>query len=354
MTVIGNIFLFFSTLVFAGMLSMQIGKPIPRGEALVGYGWTMILLNLVFAICISVAVIAVTFIGGFDWVPARKPGRAFWVVTTLLTALLSFAASSFFRYEPGPVPFVIRIYSTSVQYLIPVLLIGVCAVLLNTHLRTAVPFPLVKWSAIIVTAIGIAGTTSILVEWIAASVRHHVQVIANVSERQDANHLRILADIEACDVMKSMGSILVFTGDNQPRDIMQKAVAKVKTNPDWEQELLLYLQSDWAPEVFQFLASNPVDNPARFVGPVREGVLIQARLIRERIRSASHPSNFYPGMFTWEVERVLRTVDRFKGMGVDYRPAVRQVRAALDEHSDYEKPKFRCITMLDKWMKANP
>ena len=50
---------------------------------------------------------------------------------------------------------------------------------------------------------------------------------------------------------------------------------------------------------------------------------------------------------------MLRTVDRFKNMGVDYAPAIKELRAAFDEPCDFEKPEWRCVKMIDDWLKAN-
>jgi hypothetical protein len=97
-----------------------------------------------------------------------------------------------------------------------------------------------------------------------------------------------------------------------------------------------------------------VDDAAIFPEPIRIGILKQAGLIRTSIREASHASHFYPGQYTWEVERVLLTVDRFKEKGVDYRPAVRELRDAFNETSVFTKPKWNCIVLLDRWLKKNP
>jgi hypothetical protein len=41
-------------------------------------------------------------------------------------------------------------------------------------------------------------------------------------------------------------------------------------------------------------------------------------------------------------------------MGVDYRPAMRELRAALDEPTDIEKTPFKCARQLDKWIQEHP
>ena len=59
--------------------------------------------------------------------------------------------------------------------------------------------------------------------------------------------------------MKNMVFILVFTDANQDTDVRAKAVAKIKTNPQWEEELIKRLNSGWASEAFNFL--DPLSRP---------------------------------------------------------------------------------------------
>ena len=77
-----------------------------------------------------------------------------------------------------------------------------------------------------------------------------------------------MAEIDSNDVMNNLVFLLVFTGDNQPDEIKNRAVAKVKTHPQWESELIRLIQTEWAPEPFQFLAFNDVENPSLLQGHV--------------------------------------------------------------------------------------
>lgn len=275
------------------------------------------------------------------------------VALGLLSALITSGLGSFFRHEPGPVPLLIKSYSSFAPIVIPAVMIIAGFILINHTIQNAVPAVAYKWPLVLITILGITGTASAVVGFLQESSRNKIAVAEDRMQFEDSNHQRILAEIDTADVINKLVLILVFTGDNQPNDIRNAAVAKVKTNPQWENELIRLLQSDWAPEPFQFLASNDVEHPELFLEPVREGTLVQARLIRESIRRTSHPSNFYNGLFSWEVERVLRAVDKFKGKGIDYVPAVKELRAALDEPSDFEKPKFGCIKLLDDWIRKN-
>ncbi len=48
---------------------------------------------------------------------------------------------------------------------------------------------------------------------------------------------------------------------------------------------------------------------------------------------------------------MLRTLAKFEGMGVDYRPAVQELRAALNEPTEIKKEKFKVAITLDEWLK---
>jgi hypothetical protein len=353
MVIIGNILLAIATLILLALNTGSLAKAPPSNDGAVGYGWSIIILNLLLIAVMIIVSLIIGFRGGLDWVSPKKSTRFFIVAVALLTALFTSAISSFFRFEPGPVPMLIRAYSSFAPLLIPAILIGASFVLLNSHVRSALPVAAYQWPLIIVSVLGVTGTAAAVMGFLSESSRNRAAVMESNIRRDDENHQRMLAEIDSNDVMKNFVFLLVFTGDNQDPEIRTKSVAKVKTHPQWQQELIRLLQTDWAPEPFQFLASNEVDDPSLFQEPVREGVLIQARLIRERIRNASHPSHLYPEMFGYEIDRVLRTVDRFKGKGVDYLPAVKELRAALDERSDFDKPKFTVITKLDKWIKEN-
>lgn len=352
MAILGNLFLILATISFLVLQSPSFRRPPPGGDAGVGYAWGIIIFNLAFAICMLVVTLSIGAKGGFEWVSPKRSTRMLFVTIGVLTTLITCALSSLFRHEPGA-PALLRSFSGFIPVVVPVIMIIGGAILLNAPLRNAVPVALYKWPLIIVSLIGVTGTASALVGWMVSSARNQAATIREGQAAMDSNHQRMLNEIDTCDVTKNMVFILVMTGDNQERDIQERAVAKVKTHPQWQQELIRLLQTGWASEPFQFLASNEVDDPSLFLEPVRLGVLKQAELFRQRIRDCNHPSNFYPGMFDWDTERVLRTVNRFKGKGVDYVPAVKELRAALDEPSPYEKPKFGAVKMLDKWIKEN-
>lgn len=355
MTIAGNILIALATIIYFVLVSALYGKEPPRGgDAVVGYVWGIIIMGIAFSVCMAIVTMIIGAKGNFEWVTTGRPSRFLIVTGGFLATVITTTICSLFKHENGQVSPILKFLSAFSPALIPLVMIIAAIILLNNNIRLSVPVAVYKWPLLLVVGIGITGIASAAADMIAQAERNRKAVIEGMIRDQDNNHQRILNEIDTCDVRKNMVFILVFTDANQDKDVREKAVAKVKTNPHWQQEIIARLKNDWAPEAFNFLASNAVDNPELFAEPVKEGVLVQARLIREYIRSSSHPSHFYAGLFSWEVERVLRTVERFDNSGTDYRQAVKAVRAALNEPCEFEKPAFDCAAMLDEWIKKHP
>jgi hypothetical protein len=353
MTVIGNILLIIASIIYC-MLVSALSKAPPRGEYAVGYVWEVLFMNAALFVCLVITALIIGWKGGFQWIQISSTAKFWLVATGLITAMITTALSSLFKYENGPVPAILKFFSGFAPVLIPLMLLTSAFILLNENLRIQVPQAVYHWSLVAVGILGLTGCVAASFGFMQENRRYQTDSAEEIIKQQDENDEDTLKQIDSCDVSKNMVFILVFTDANQRKDIREKAVAKVKTNPQWQQELINRLQNDWAPEAFNFLASNDVDDPKLFVEPVREGALIQAKLIRQSIRNSSHPSHFYAGQFLWEVERVLRTVDKFSNTGTDYGPTIKQLRAALDEPSEFEKPAFQCTALLDDWIKKHP
>lgn len=352
MSIIGNILLVISAILYF-ILNMSLVKAPPQNDGAVGYYWSLIILNVIIAIVTLITAIVIGYTGGLDWISEKKSTRVLYAGIGIISIIVTIAFSALFKYEHGPVPGILRFYSTFVPFVVPLIIIATGFILVNPSWRQAVSPSIYKWPLILATIIGVTGSVAAIGSFVVEAQRNKMARIQGAIKASDENHQRMLADIDSCDVTKNMVFILVFTDSNQDADVHEKALAKIKTHPQWQQELIRLLQLDWAPEVFTFLASNDVDNPELFAESVKAGVMIQANLIRQSIRNASHPSHFYQGQFTWEVDRVIRTVDKFKNKGVDYVPAMKELRNAFNEPSEFEKPKWVAIDWIDKWLEKH-
>ncbi|MEZ4960711.1 MAG: hypothetical protein R2830_12895 [Saprospiraceae bacterium] len=347
MVFIGNIVLAIASLVFYLLAKEVLFTKMPGGDAGVGYAWALIIGVLVFSICMAVVTAIVGSQGGFSWVGSPGGNRFLLVLGGFVLIMVG---NGFFMAGEGfgGLPNFIRKIFTAIPAILPPLLIICAAVLLNAD-RSAVPAFTYKLPIYLGFVSGLLAVGFILSQ----NARNAAAVRQSNIDFEDRNHQNHLNNIDSTDVMKNGVFLYVYTDANHDKDVRERALAKLKTRPDWQEELVRRLQNDWAPEAFTFLASNEVDDKTLFPEAVRQGVLIQARLIRENIRKCRDTYDLYAGRFTWEVERVLRTVDKFQGMGVDYRPAVQEMRNSLDEPTSFEKPKLSAKGILDKWLKKH-
>jgi len=91
--------------------------------------------------------------------------------------------------------------------------------------------------------------------------------------------------------------------------------------------------------------ADPPDGKA-LAEPARDAFLLQAEATRASIRT---PGALYSDSFDFEGRLVLSVADKFRSFGVDYAPAIRAFRSALDEPHD-PKIKFTCAAQLDDWL----
>ena len=350
MTILGNIALVLATLVYVLILSAAYAKtPASSGDAAGGYAMGAILFNLALTGLLIVVAVSIAWKGGFDWI--KSPSRYLLVGAGLLATMVITGLSMAVKFDP-PMhqPVAVRYLTGIAPGLFPLVLLAAGAILLNEPLRAAVPVAAYQIPLTIVAGISALACLVGIVEWMGHAQKNAAAQITEMQSDQARYHQMHLSEIEANDPLTNMAGILVFTDKNHDPEVREKALAKVLSNPDWQAELVKMLEGDASQEAFTFLASNAVDDKASFAEPVNTGILSTADWIRRTIRRSSHEAHFHEGQFAWNIERMLATADTFQGLGVDYLPAVRAVRAALDEPNAHKKVRFSCITKVDKWI----
>lgn len=352
MQIIGNILLVIAAIAFFSILPAQIGlEKSPGGDYAVGYAWALVFKTALFAISMLLLIIAIGSNGGFATLGANSTNRFLIVTGGLLLIIASIMFVANVRFAGWNIAKPVKMAIGLIPVMLQLLLLVAAFIFLNQK-KLASPL-LIKGISLALMGVAVAG---ILISFIGSQVVRQQAIKEFYKDNPqglDENEQRMMTEIDSCDLSKNMVFLFVFTDANQHKLVREKAVSKIKTNANWQQEIIARLQNDWAPEPFTFLASNKVDSPAIFLEPVRKGILVQAKLVREQIRNCSHPSNIYAGMFSWDLERVLRTVDRFDNMGVDYLPAMKELRSALDAPSRYDKIDFSIAPYFDKWIKKH-
>ena len=265
MSVIGNFFLVLNGLVFIGLFNLLYVQHIPRsGDALVGYGWSVIFLSLGFAATALIVTAIIGGKGGFAWTGQTGSTR-FWLTTGgFLITVIGLGFSAFSKNEHGGITPFLHGLSAATSILIPVLFIFGSAILLNDGLHASFG-PLFPRASLL----GAAGLAALVLlatmhSGMAQSQRNAVAAAEYAKTSHNSQIENMLTTIRETDVNTAMGSILVYTDRNQEAEVRKAALEKIHARPDWEQELITLMGTDWAPDVFNFLASNDVPDPARF------------------------------------------------------------------------------------------
>lgn len=352
MVFIGNLFLLIAGLLLLGLVNLLFFQKMPSNDGAVGYLWAIILLNIGLLVCAAIVAAIIGAKSGFAWVGHSSAARFFWVLGGMLSAIIGTSIFGFIHKETGPIPGIVKLFGGLAAVLTPVMLLVGMTILLNEGLQTLMPTKVYRGAVVAASALGALAVAPFIFLWIKQGIVRNAAAIYSISERESSNYASMVENIDSCNVEKDMVFLLVYTDRNHSRAIRERALAKIKTRPDWQEELVRRLNSGWSDEAFTFLASNDVEDTTLFPEAVQQGILNSARSIRENIQRSTHPSDLYAGKFSWEVERIMRTVEKFEGMGVvDYRPAMKVLREALDEPAHFEKPKFQCVKPLEAWLK---
>ena len=343
-----NICLSVVSLVFVLMITELHLKPAPRGgDYAMGHALAAFFLYKAFFVLIALAALAIGWRGGFQWVGVSS-GSRFGVV--LLGVLAVTFATGFSSAGPGPGSKLLNPVAMVLAFVVPLAVISAGFLLANDKLSGGVPSPAARLLAHLAfwpSAVLLVAFVSVVMLW--PRLQRTNAMLTRDRGQLDDFEQGILVNIDSCDIGKDLVFMLVHTDANRKPIIRERALAKIKTHPDWQAELVRRLDSGWAEEVFTFLASNEVDDKTLFPEAVRKGILNQADGIR---KAMSNSRDFYPDHYTWEVRRLLRAVEKFEGMGVDYLPAMRKLRSAFDRSGpDDEKRPYKCIPLLDKWIK---
>lgn len=199
-------------------------------------------------------------------------------------------------------------------------------------------------------------TAGLLVDWLVYQSKQQKEMISQIQSQDREQHDRYLQEIADLDSTQSILGILALTGKYHDAEVREAAVAKIKSRPDWESELIGILVSEYNYHyAYDFLDGNNVDNPALFTEPVRLSILQMAANIRTAIPNADNLQDWSFDHFG--MERLLRVVDgQLAGQGMDFYPAILEVRKALDTAPPdrYKGVKYTVTPVLDKWLKDNP
>lgn len=157
------------------------------------------------------------------------------------------------------------------------------------------------------------------------------------------------------NAFKSDGNILniiALTGRFHDEDVRTAALAKIKSKPGWEDELLEILDSpDYFYHAYTFLDGNDVDHPERFAEPLKKSIFVLAEEIHDLIENSNNLQGWHFDHFG--IDRLFRAIDeQFADSGVNYVPAVLALQKALNTRPPerFKNVKFAIKPLVDRWL----
>lgn len=345
MNIIGNLALIITTLCYFGLASMA-GKPIPGGDRGMGHALALLFLFAGLVVGLIIAIVIIFLKGGFDWVSTTNSLRNSLVVAGIASLLVMVFYTAM---GEGGAPWIVKFLGKyTIIWLMPPVLAG-GFMLLNPSLQAYVPSAVWQWPFKAIIFVSILCCVLMVGEWLVRIPGNMVQRATARKAYDDTRRQEFLAQIERNNPMTEMVLILTFTTQYQDKTVREAALAKIKSNPQWQEYLADRLQTPWADEVFRFLADNDVENKQLFAQPLQAGILRMAEKFKD---SMERTHTFYDGQFYAETQAVLQTLEKFKDVGVDYVPAMRKLRKALDTRlkSYQQAANLRCRPLLDKWL----
>lgn len=349
MTLFGNLALLLALIGYFSLSSMA-GKPTPGGDYGVGHAFALLFAYAALAIGISIATAIALWKGSFDWVTEKIELRNTLVVSGLIALLI--VAFYTTLGSDGSAPWIVKFLGKyTILWLIPPIIAG-SLILLNPPLQAYLPSAVWQWSLKSIALASVLCCVLMIGEWLVRIPGNIAQEAAARQTAEDTRKQQFLADIERNNPMTEMVLILVFTTKYHDKDVHEAALAKIKSNPQWQEYLAERLQTPWAGQIFPFLADNDVENKALFAEPIKAGILVMAQKFEDDMQRTH---TFYDDQFYSETEAILQTVAKFQNAGVDYVPAVRKLRKALDTplKSYQQAARLRCIPLLDGWLKKH-
>jgi hypothetical protein len=345
---LGNLCAGLAVLLYAIPLPLMLVEP-PSHDGGQSEGWGLILTLIPLWFCLAAALCANTSNGGLDWllIP-RWPQYALAAARCLAMAVVT-GLSGLLRHETADqIPWAVRqlVPFAWAMWIFPPVIAIFCFLTINSGRGADVARLVLRAPVALVGGMSLLASFGMLAQWfISSQQKQAARVDAIVSENTERTQ-RQMEDLRGYDANTQLSFVLGYTNRFKDAKLRELALQKIRAVPDLEEQLIAGLRSPWFETVLIFLEdADPPDSKA-LAEPARDAFLLQAERVRTTLRE---PGTLYPDSFDFQARLVLSVADKFRPFGVDYSPAIRNFRSALDEPYD-PKIKFNCALVLDDWL----
>lgn len=174
---------------------------------------------------------------------------------------------------------------------------------------------------------------------------------AAVQREISSNEIReasYLAEAQTLDPVTGIDALMQFTNIFHAPTIRAAALDKLRSHPGLNAAIARRIHDGACDEPFRYFEGADVPISQELAEPVRDAIICMAGRMRKTLRE---DGTHYDVNFDADTRRVLAVADRFKPLGVDYVPAMREFRAAMDEPNRFSFAP-RCRATIDKWIAA--
>jgi hypothetical protein len=344
MTMIGNICAGLASLVFLlllAALSMDTKSKEVTGDFIV-FG----ILSLLLFVLFSGAFSALTARQELDWLGWSRGAQYFGVIVSCLTLTIIVAFCATLRSsQVSDVPWAIRPFIPWGHLVLPPVAIAIAFCWLNKDL--GIPTVFLRGAFAALCAIGVLTGLGLLGEVFISSQNSAAQKIDSIQERANERDSRILEQVKAADPEKDFGSLLAQSSKFERPAIRELALQKLLSNANFTSLMTVQLHHYYYyRDALTFLRDNDPPDKAALAEPIRDAFVLVAKDVRETMRTESNPR---PSQFVGDAGDVLLVADKFSNYGVDYVPAIREYRSALDEPRQ-DKVDLDSRKELDRWL----
>ncbi|MGE4069644.1 MAG: hypothetical protein AB7E72_00540 [Lysobacterales bacterium] len=350
MSIIGHLCLLLAVLVYLiPWLGLQLGQA--RGsDTGAGLLWSSVWLGLPLGALLTGAWMVVVTRGGMDWlardrglqyVAILSAGLGFTVVVTMASAL---------RLEPSSqIPWAMRLLVPWAAWALPAAMMVAAALALNGPSHVAVQAG-VRTIWLITTALSALVAVGLLMELGQSQRVRQREQLQQQSEEQDQRDRQTHDEVARMRLPEDLSQLLNHSNVYENPEVRALALQKLAEHPDLTAAVAEELTRGRAYEAIIYLQGNDPPHPEQLDQAIAIGI---DRIAAGLASDIQRTHTLYAEQGETETLRILDVLKRYpRGQG-DYRPAMRRLRAALDDPRPNQVP-LKARALLDRWLAAHP
>lgn len=324
------------------------------GDYAVGQAFVMFTLAQVVAAGMLIYFIIVCYKSSFQWLSPRQGTRALILTTFCMAMLLTLFFSFYFAIEwhGEKLPYFLKGIANSGGYF----WIALCILIPFYFLRPASPPAqwvqnLIRFDMVIcfIYTLGL-GYGFLNKNGFLSSFKPNQK-----SEYVDSFQLKLLDDIKNYPSDKNIYGLMSPSNFMRPEVVREAALNKIKSRPNWENEILILLSDeDLYQYSYEFLSGNEVDHPELFKDAFSQSIKFLEKDAVDRIKNEMELNE--SSLDFMNIEAMLRSINtQFKDQAADFHPHIDQMLHSILTNipKEQKKVKMNAVRAIEKWLRKN-